>query len=130
MGTSVIKKGSDAEHQLRKYLPAVMGDKSPTVQEGISFYYPFWNQFLEQSKSIGLLVKGLSLAGLLGFSATLVWAQCHGFVAFVVPVWILVATTALLARGRPGGERGAVLRAGTREQLMERFGLTDTDFAD
>jgi hypothetical protein len=25
---------------------------------------------------------------------------------------------------------GAVLRAGTREQLMERFGLTDTDFAD
>jgi hypothetical protein len=25
---------------------------------------------------------------------------------------------------------GAVLRTGTREQLMERFGLTDTDFAD
>jgi hypothetical protein len=24
----------------------------------------------------------------------------------------------------------AVLRAGTREQLMERFGLTDIDFAD
>jgi hypothetical protein len=25
---------------------------------------------------------------------------------------------------------GAVLRAGTREQLMERFGLTEADFAD
>ncbi len=38
-------------------------------------------------------------------------------------------TECMAAQRRPPSP-GAVLRAGTREQLMERFGLRDEDFAN
>jgi hypothetical protein len=38
-------------------------------------------------------------------------------------------TERMAAEGRPPSV-AAVLRAGTREQLIERFGLSDEDFAD
>ena len=44
--------------------------------------------------------------------------------------WRYEDETERMAAERQPPSATAALRAGTREQLMERFGLTDTDFAD
>lgn len=44
--------------------------------------------------------------------------------------WRYDDETERMAAERHPPSAGAVLRAGTREQLMERFGLREADFAD